>query len=149
MVPRRLTTVEDARAALALIQAAFAYMEPRIDPPSSMQRLSITALLENGGLWGIGAPLRACVVLTARVDALYVGKLAVVDDARGTGLARALIAQAELEARRLNLPWLELETRIELTENHATFSALGFHKTDETAHPGYDRATSITMRRAV
>jgi len=39
------------------------------------------------------------------------------------------------------------ETRIELVENHATFAALGFHIADKTAHPGYDRATSITMTR--
>ncbi|MFN7434077.1 MAG: N-acetyltransferase, partial [Betaproteobacteria bacterium] len=42
---------------------------------------------------------------------------------------------------------LELQTRIELTENHATFAALGFAKVAETAHPGYARPTSITLRR--
>ena len=45
--------------------------------------------------------------------------------------------------------FLELQTRIELTENHATFGALGFKKIAETAHPGYSRPTSITMRKLV
>jgi phosphinothricin acetyltransferase len=44
---------------------------------------------------------------------------------------------------------LELQTRVELIENHNTFSALGFEKVAETAHPGYSRPTSITMQRAV
>jgi phosphinothricin acetyltransferase len=44
---------------------------------------------------------------------------------------------------------LELETRIELTENHATFARMGFIKTAETAHPGYERPTSIKMRATV
>lgn len=42
---------------------------------------------------------------------------------------------------------LELDTRIELTENHATFAALGFVKTGEDAHDGYDRPTFITMQK--
>jgi hypothetical protein len=42
-----------------------------------------------------------------------------------------------------------LQTRVELVENHAAFSRMGFAKTGESAHPGYDRPTSITMRRAV
>lgn len=149
LTPRLLTTPQEAEAALTLIRGAFAYMDGRIDPPSSMHRLCADAMLENGGLWGIGTPLRACVVLTPMNDALYIGKLAVADAARGQGLARAMIMLAAQEAQRLNLAWLELETRIELTENHAVFGALGFRKVGETAHPGYDRPTSITMRKAV
>ena len=37
----------------------------------------------------------------------------------------------------------------ELIENHATFAALGFRKTGETAHAGYSRPTSITMELAL
>jgi hypothetical protein len=48
----------------------------------------------------------------------------------------------------LGLDHLELQTRVELTENHATFRAMGFVETGRTAHPGYDR-TSITFRRAL
>jgi len=47
------------------------------------------------------------------------------------------------------LPLLELETRIELVENHAAFAAMGFAKTEETAHTGFDRTTGITMQRKV
>jgi hypothetical protein len=44
---------------------------------------------------------------------------------------------------------IELQTRIELTANHAAFARLGFRETERTAHPGYDRPTSITMRKAL
>jgi hypothetical protein len=44
---------------------------------------------------------------------------------------------------------LELETRIELTENHAAFARMGFIKTAETSHEGFDRTTSIVMRAPV
>lgn len=65
------------------------------------------------------------------------------------GIARALFRAAEDLARSHGRAFLELQTRIELLENHATFSALGFEKVAETAHPGHDRPTSITMRRRV
>jgi hypothetical protein len=54
---------------------------------------------------------------------------------------------AENLARRSGLEALELETRMELTENHSTFYAMGFVKHSEQVHPGYNRATSITMRK--
>jgi hypothetical protein len=48
--------------------------------------------------------------------------------------------------------WQSLQVtaaRVELTETHATFRALGFTETGRTAHPGFDRPTSITFRRPV
>jgi GNAT superfamily N-acetyltransferase len=139
-------------AILALLQAEFAYMQGRIDPPSSLGDLTPAALTrqtETGEIWIIGTPPVACVFLTPKPGALYVGKLAVAASHRGQGLARQLLALAETRARAFHLPALELQTRIELTENHAIFSALGFTETARTAHPGFDRATSITFRRAV
>jgi MoxR-like ATPase len=59
-----------------------------------------------------------------------------------TGLPEAL---ARANGRR----FVELEARIELTENHETFAALGFSRVAESAHPGFDRPTSITMRKPV
>ena len=44
-------------------------------------------------------------------------------------------------------PALELQTRIELTGNHAAFRRMGFVETARTAHPGFDRPTSITFRK--
>ncbi len=137
---------------LALIRESFAFMDGRIDPPSSMHRLTeeaIAAQAEAGEVWLIGTPPVACMFLTPRADALYLGKLAVAATHRRRGFARLLVEHAVARARALGLPALELETRIELAENHAAFAAMGFVRTGETAHPGYDRPTSVTMRRAV
>jgi len=153
MAPRRVSPdYPNWDAVLRLILDAFAFMEGQIDPPSSAHRLTVTdmaAQAGSGAVWGVedaGRPV-GCLFARAQGDALYIGKLAVAETHRGRGLARRLVAAAEAEARARALPWLELQTRIELTENHAAFARLGFAKTGETAHPGYDRPTSITMRR--
>ncbi|TIX14256.1 MAG: GNAT family N-acetyltransferase, partial [Mesorhizobium sp.] len=39
--------------------------------------------------------------------------------------------------------------RIELDGNHRAFVRLGFDETERTAHEGYDRPTSITMRKVL
>ena len=152
-LPRRLShddpSIPDV---LTLIRAAFAAMEGRIDPPSSMHRLDAAAVsdqAQRGEIWTLGTPPVACVFLTPREGALYLGKLAVAGDHRGRGLARRLVDHAATRARALGLPALELQTRIELAENHAAFSRMGFMTTGTTTHPGYDRPTSVTMRRPV
>jgi ribosomal protein S18 acetylase RimI-like enzyme len=152
MQPTRATDPALWPHILALLHDAFAYMEGRIDPPSSLRDLAPEALtrhVRTGEIWVIGARPLACVFLTPRPASLYIGKLAVDAGHRGRSLARALIDQAEVRARVMGLPALELQTRVELTENHATFRALGFTETGRTAHPGFDRPTSITFRRAV
>jgi GNAT superfamily N-acetyltransferase len=152
MTPQLAQDPASWQAVLSLIQTEFAYMQGRIDPPSSMQRLSLAALAtqaETGEIWTLGTPPLACVFLTRKAEALYIGKLAVRADQRGRGLARRLITQAEARARTLGLRWCELETRVELVENHASFRAMGFVETARKAHAGFDRPTSITFRKPV
>jgi ribosomal protein S18 acetylase RimI-like enzyme len=152
MTPYRAEGPHDWAALLALIRAAFAGMEGRIDPPSSMHALTEAGIADQaatGEVWAISAPPVACVFLTARPGRLYIGKLAVAEAQRGQGFARRLVDQAEARARALGLPVLELQTRVELVENHAAFAAMGFVKVGETAHPGFARPTSFTFQRAV
>lgn len=137
-------------AVLSLIQSTFAYMENRVDPPSSMTRLTVNDIAtqcETGEVWVIGTPMQACIFLKKMDGRLYMGKLAVDPGARGKGFARRLVELAEERALAQHLQELELEVRIELVENHKTFGALGFQKVSEGAHYGYDRITFITMRK--
>jgi len=138
----------------ALLVTSFAYMADRIDPPSSLLRMTARVLAEKAQsemlvLATDSDRIVGCLFLRRQPEALYAGKLAVDGAFRGMGIARRLFAFAEEEARRAGLPFLELQTRIELTENHETFAHFGFEKTSETAHAGYDRPTSITMRKRV
>lgn len=153
-IPWRWRAEGDPAPILALIRAEFAYMDGRIDPPSSMHRLTgadLRAQADTGEIWVIGpaeAPL-ACVFFTPKPGALYIGKLAVAGPARGQGHARRLVDLAAERARALDLPALELQTRVELADNHAAFARLGFARSGGTAHPGYDRVTSWTYRKPV
>jgi GNAT superfamily N-acetyltransferase len=149
MTPYRATDPALWPAILGLLRAEFAYLEGRIDPPSSLHTLTRESLPSTTEVWVIGTPPVACVFLTPEPGALYVGKLAIAASHRGQGLARALIDLAETRARALDLLALELQTRVELVENHATFRAMGFVEVGRTAHPGFDKPTSITFRRDV
>ena len=93
-------------------------------------------------------PSGLCVSHTKK-DCLYLGKLAVSPLDRKKGLARRLIEHAETRAVAQGYGKLQLQTRIELTENHLFFQRLGFVKTAETRHHGYDRTTSITMEKRI
>lgn len=144
----------DWKGLLTLLHAAFAYQNDRIDPPSSLHRLDATSIaqkakderlflaLEDGHLLG-------CIFARPQPDSVYVGKFAVRPDRQGEGIGRRLMQAAEEFALQSALPVLELETRIELTENHDTFASMGFVKIAEKAHEGYDRPTSITMRKTL
>ncbi len=143
---------EDAAlgSVLSLIRTSFAYMEGRIDPPSSMHRLTLDEVerqARESEIWTVEEDGRvvACVFLTPKERALYLGKLAVAISHRGKGLARRLTELARDRARALGLPAVELQSRVELTENHSAFAALGFVVSGETAHPGFDHPTSLTF----
>ncbi|NVD37271.1 GNAT family N-acetyltransferase [Ensifer sp. HO-A22] len=139
---------------LDLILKAFAFMDGRIDPPSSAHALTVAGLKQKAsaeiGLIALdGAELAGCIFCKPEPDCLYVGKLAVAAAYRGQGVGRLLLAKAEEAARSRNLSALRLQTRIELIENHRTFAAWGFIETGRTAHPGFARPTTIEMRKAL
>ena len=66
-----------------------------------------------------------------------------------TASAGQLMQAAEQLARQRGKRALELQTRIELVANHATFARMGFVEVARTAHEGFDRPTSITYRKAL
>jgi GNAT superfamily N-acetyltransferase len=139
---------------LSLILAAFACMDGRIDPPSSAHALTAESLRQKAkeeiGFVVVSArELLGCVFLKPEPACLYIGKLAVAPSAQGRGIGRRLLSAAEETTRSLALPALRLQTRIELTENHATFAAWGFVESARAAHPGFTRPTSIEMRKLI
>jgi len=139
---------------LELLHAAFAYQNDRIAPPSSLHKLDVESLAqkaqeeelflatENGELIG-------CAFAKVEPASVYIGKFAVLPARQGQGVGRRLMREVENFAKTTGKAIMELETRIELVENHKTFAAFGFAKTAEHAHAGYTRATSITMQKAL
>lgn len=137
---------------LRLIRDAFAPMDGVIDPPSSAHRLTSQSLAEKAGaetclLAVDGEHLVGCCFVRRERDGLYLGKLAVDEDARGRGVGRLLLAAVEERARALGVARLRLETRVELVANHATFAAWGFVRTAVNSHEGYTRPTSVEMTK--
>nr|CAD6428197.1 N-acetyltransferase [Rhizobium sp. Q54] len=137
---------------LGLIRASFAYMEGVVDPPSSAHLLTPASLAQKArneiAFAAIcESALAGCIFCRIETSSLYVGKLAVIPGLQGKGLGRRLMARAEDIAMEKGLPALRIETRIELTDNHALFTHWGFEKIAENAHAGFDRTTSIEMRK--
>lgn len=140
---------------LQLILEAFAYMDGVIDPPSSAKALTEESLARKArdeiclvATDGEGRVV-GCIFVAAHADHVYIGKLAVTPAWQRKNIGQALVAAAEDIARAASKPELELQTRIELTGNHAAFARLGFREILRGAHPGYDRPTFITMRKAL
>lgn len=148
----RPLTAADAEATAALIRDVFTEIAPRLDPPPSAVRetaASIAATLARGAGGGASrdGKLVACAIWEEKDGGLYFGRLAVHPSARGQGLARGLLAMAEAEARRRNLPVLRLSTRLALTENRALFAAIGFVEVALKSHDGYPAPTYVDMEK--
>ncbi|HEY9547958.1 MAG TPA: GNAT family N-acetyltransferase [Kiloniellaceae bacterium] len=148
------TGFADWTGLLALLRESYAFMDGRIDPSSSLHRFNAAKLAakardEELVLAFVNSELAGCLFAAPRKDSFYLGKIAVRPGLQGRGLARRMIALAEAGARSRNLKSLDLQTRIELTENHRAFVALGFAKVGETCHAGFTRPTSVTFRKTL
>ena len=149
----RAATLADAAALAATIAAAFAQYRGKLVPESSAFRETPEAIVRQFGD-GAGAfiaerngePL-GCVMHEPMDGDLYFGRLAVLPQARGLGLAKRLIGAVEDEARRRGLPGVRLGVRIALPQNQRLFNSLGYREISREAHPGFDQPTSINMRK--
>lgn len=137
-----------------LLTESFAYMDGIIDPPSSLHNLTSDDLRQKAKkeiltlVWD-AENLVACGYFDIQADLIYIGKIAVANAHQKRGIAKQIIDHAVDLAKQNNKPWLELKTRIELTDNHQAFGKMGFVKTGEHSHQGYSRPTFITMRKNV
>ncbi|KAB2657005.1 GNAT family N-acetyltransferase [Brucella tritici] len=139
---------------LGMIRDSFACMDGVIDPPSSAGLLTADNLRQKaqeeiGFAAFLDDRLVGCVFIREKADDFYLGKLAVAPALEGRGIGRLLMQKAEDVAVAKGKPSIELQVRIELTRNRAVFEKLGYRKIAETAHPGYSRPTSITMRKEI
>jgi len=149
----REATAADADLLAQLIVDAFSTHAGRLDPPSSALKETPdavraklathgAAVAESDGR-GIG-----CVLFTPDENAaLYIGRLAVDAAWRRHGVARALIAYVEAEARRRGLARICLQVRIPLVGNQALFKSCGFVEVSRESHPGYTEPTTIRMEK--
>ena len=150
----RPLTSGDAAAAASLIREAFAAQSHATDPPSgalSETTRSVSAKLAKGG--GAGAEADGAlvgVVLWAEEEgALQIGRVSTLPAWRGRGIARALLAAGEAEARRRGLKRITLRVRLALEENQRLFAGFGFTPAGRVAHPGYPEPTFLVMEKRI
>lgn len=149
----RTATIGDAASIAATIAASFAQYRGKLVPESGAFRETaegIAAEFARGASAIVaerGGEMLGCVLVEEMEGDLYFGRLSVRPLARGQGLARRLIEAIEGEARRRGLAGVRLGVRIVLTENQRLFASLGYRETSREAHPGFDRPTSINMRK--
>ena len=137
-----------------LLHRCFAGMEGRIDPPSSLHRMSPEYLRKMAQEQVLitcydGEHLIGCGFAEDQGEVFYLSKLAIDPAHRGRGLLREMVNRFLRLALESGKSALELETRIELVENHAVFAALGFELLRETRHEGYDRTTGLRFRKSL
>ena len=148
----RAATARDASLIADLVRRAFAAQPRPTNPPSSALEetaATIAAHLARGG----GAVLEredvvAGAVLWEEEDgALYISRVSVAPEYRRQGIARALMDEAEREARRQGFSRMTLGVRLELVENHQLFKSCGFVNAELRSHEGFSEPTWVLMER--
>lgn len=149
----RMATHSDAAAIAATIAASFEQYRGKLVPASGAFRETVESIASelNKGAAAIVAErngeMLGCVLVEEMDGDLYFGRLSILPSARGLGLARRLIEAVEAEALQRGLAGVRLGVRIVLTDNQRLFSSLGYREISREAHPGFDRPTSINMRK--
>jgi ribosomal protein S18 acetylase RimI-like enzyme len=151
----RGATPADAPAIAATIAAAFEQYRGRLRPESGAFRESADAIAteltsDSGAIVAErNGRMLGCVMVKLLEGDLYFGRLAVLPDARGQGLAKRLVEAVEDEARRRELPGVRCGVRVVLTDNQRLFWSLGYLEIGREAHEGFDHPTSINLRKAL
>ena len=151
----RPAIVSDAKDVAVTIAAAFDQYRGKLKPESGAFRESAKGIAQElrKGAGAIVAERNGrvigCVMTKMLEGDLYFGRLAVLPQERGTGVAKRLIEAVEADARRRGLPGVRLGVRVVLTDNQKFFASLGYVETSRESHPGFDYPTSINMRKAL
>ena len=151
----RAATATDAGAIAVTIAASFEQYRGKLEPESGAFRETAEGIAaelarESGAIVAErNGRMIGCVMVKLIEDDLYFGRLSVVPEARGEGIARRLVEAVEDEARRRELAGVRLGVRVVLTENQQLFSSLGYVEISREAHEGFDHPTSINMRKAL
>jgi predicted N-acetyltransferase YhbS len=151
----RGATPADAPAIAATIAAAFEQYRGKLRPESGAFRETAEAIVselasDSGAIVAErNGRMLGCVMVKLLEGDLYFGRLSVLPDARGQGLAKRLVEAVEDEARRRELAGVRCGVRIVLTDNQRLFSSLGYLEIGREAHEGFDHPTSINLRKVL
>jgi GNAT superfamily N-acetyltransferase len=149
-----LARAEDAPIVVSLIHRAFAQYDGILVPPSgAMSETAETVaarLADEKCLIALaGSTPVGCVFYKEEGNSIYFGRLAVLPERRGEGLARRLVAGVEAAASAAGAEAVTLGVRIALPGNVALFASLGYREIGREAHAGFSEPTSIAMEKRI
>ncbi len=148
----RLVSAADARLVRALMLSGFAQFRDVLDPPSSAfweTDDDVAAAIGRGGAavgW-LGETPVGSVRFELEESWLYIGRLAVIPEARRRGVALALMQAAEAEASRFGVSEAQLSMREILPGNRALFEKLGYEVIAIEPHPRNPAQNTLRMRK--
>lgn len=148
----RNARLEEAAEVLAVILAAFGQYRGTLVPASSAFKETPDTVRETMTRGGAVIVEREGRILATTLyepldDSLYIGRLAVLPEARRSGVAVLLVEAVEAIARARGIPRLTLGVRLALADNIRLFTRLGFRETGRTAHEGFSEPTSMDMEK--
>lgn len=146
----RLAAVADRAAVVKVLQRAFADYDGQLQPPPGAlgeTEASVRAHLKKGSIalaFIAGEPVGA-MFIERKGDALFVSRVSVVPEKRGSGITARMVVLAEEEARRQGIHALSLRVREVLAQNVALFQRLGFRETGRHGHEAKPETIMIDM----
>ncbi len=150
----RWASIADRAAVVKVLQRAFADYDGRLQPPPGAlgeTEASVRAHLQKGRIalaFIEGAPVGA-MFLERKGDALFLSRVSVVPEKRGSGITARMVALAEEGARREGVRALTLRVREVLAQNLALFQRLGFRETGRHGHESQPETVMIDMRKGL
>ncbi len=144
----------DAPLLLDLRQRAFEEYRGVLTPPSGVHKETVQSAREkmNTERWVIAeraGQAVGCVMYKNEHDHFYLGRLSVPPEFRRQGIASALIAYVENQARAENILRVRLGVRIALTENRAMYERRGYRFLQYETHEGFSEPTYATLEKTL
>ena len=150
----RMVDASAASLVRKLMLIGFEQFHEVLDPPSSAFRESdddVAAAIGRGGAavaW-LGETPVGSVRFEPEESWLYIGRLAVIPEARRRGVAQALMLAAESEALRFGVSEAQLSMREILPGNRALFEKLGYSVVSVDPHPRNPAQNTLRLRKAL
>jgi ribosomal protein S18 acetylase RimI-like enzyme len=139
-----------AETLLKIEQAAFSVYQAILDPLPSVFRETPAVIQQK---MDHGTFLVACdkdqivgmVFYQRNENHVYLGRLCVLQEWQGCGIARMLMQAVEERAAQFGLPTVQLAVRIALPQLIATYLRHGYRIIGEHCHSGYTHPTFVSM----
>ena len=137
-----------------IICTAFGQYDGVLDPPSGAHKESAEQLARKlnhaRSILALVESIPAgCVIYEPSDDMLLLGRLAVLPEFRGRGVATALVADVEQRAVAAGATRVRLGVRVALPALRAWYERLGYRLVEERRHEGYDYTTYVILDKDV